>query len=227
MGKRINYLIIQPHSDDALLNCGHLLFETNAEIHVLTVENDLKRAEEDRRLYDFLQIPVEHLPLDDFTDDSYYGFKKEYETLNTENCYEFLTEHYGRSTLDEIEDALKTRVTEFLREKRGWEVIAPWGINHPFHLFVRETLQSVVSSMKYYREFPHSYKRRAQRQVEEQRREYTLFGSYPVEEFHDVKFKLATKFYRTQSGFFFYEHGYIEKRLPEEVYVRKYRPITV
>lgn len=213
----MNYLIIQPHSDDALLNCGHLLFETNAKIHVLTVENDPKRAEEDRRLYDFLQIPVEHLPLDGFTDDSYYGFKKEYGTLNTENCYEFLTEHYGRGTLDEIEDALKTRVTEFLREKRGWEVIAPWGINHPFHLFVRETLQSAVSSMKYYREFPHSYKRRAQRQVEEQKREYTLFGSYPVEEFHDVKFKLASKYYRSQSGFLFYEHGYIEKD-----YLKKY-----
>ena len=216
----MKYLIIQPHSDDALLNCGHLIFAPNVHVHILTVENDPRRAEEDRRLYDFLQIPVEHLPLDGFIDDSYYGFKKAYKTLNVGNCYEFLTEHYGRSTLNEIEDALRTRVAEFLRGKRGWEVVAPWGINHPFHLFVRATLQSVISSMKYYREFPHSYKRRAQQQVEEQKREYNLFGSYPVEEFHDVKFKLASKFYKSQSGFFFYENGYIQKKLPEEIYTR-------
>lgn len=216
----MNYLIIQPHSDDALLNCGHLLFAPNVLVHILTVENDPKRAEEDRRLYDFLQIPVEHLPLDGFKDDSYYGFKKAYKSMNVENCYEFLNEHYGRSTLDEIEDALKSRVQEFLKGKKGWTIMAPWGVGHPFHLFVRETLQNTVSNLEYYREFPHSYKRRAQAQYQEQLKEYTLKGTYPVEEFHDVKFKLATKFYRTQSGFFFYEHGYIEKRLPEEVYVR-------
>lgn len=216
----MNYLIIQPHSDDALLNCGHLLFAPNVRVHILTVENDPKRAEEDRRLYDFLQIPVEHLPLDGFKDDSYYGFNKAYKSMNVENCYKFLNEYYGRSTLDEIEDALKSRVQEFLKGKRGWTIMAPWGVGHPFHLFVRETLQNTVSILEYYREFPHSYKRRAQVQYQEQLKEYTLKGTYPVEEFHDVKFKLATKFYRTQSGFFFYENGYIKKMLPEEVYVR-------
>ena len=44
--------------------------------------------------------------------------------------------------------------------------------------------------------------------------------SVPVQEFHEVKWKLASKFYRSQSGLQFYEQGYIKKELPEEIYSR-------
>jgi hypothetical protein len=46
----------------------------------------------------------------------------------------------------------------------------------------------------------------------------TVVRSVPVEDFADVKWQLASKFYRTQSGLLFYEQGYIKKNLPEEVY---------
>ena len=65
--------------------------------------------------------------------------------------------------------------------------------------------------MEYYREFPHSYKRRSQAQVEEQKKEWYLKSSVPVEEFADIKWKLASKFYKSQSGLLFYENGYIKK----------------
>ena len=50
-------LIVQPHSDDALFCCSHILFQPQYEVQVLTVENDPKRIAEDEKLYDFLNIP--------------------------------------------------------------------------------------------------------------------------------------------------------------------------
>ena len=75
--------------------------------------------------------------------------------------------------------------------------------------------------MWYYREFPHSYKRRSQTQVNKQKKEYKLLSSTPVEDFDDVKWELAKKFYKSQSSLLWFEQGYINKRIPEEVYVNK------
>ena len=72
--------------------------------------------------------------------------------------------------------------------------------------------------MMFYREFPHSYKRRSQKQVERQKKEYKLLNQVAVEPFADVKWDLAKKFYKSQSGLMFYEQGYIKKNLPEELY---------
>ena len=74
--------------------------------------------------------------------------------------------------------------------------------------------------MEYYREFPHSYKRRSQLQVEKQKQQYSLLRSIDVKAFDDVKWKLASKFYRSQSGLLFFEQGYIKKQLSEEIYIR-------
>lgn len=213
-------LLIQPHSDDILFCCSHLLFLPQYEVQVLTVENDPKRIAEDEKLFDFLNIPFHHLELD-FHDESYYEFHKNYKEVTVEATYKHLNEYFGRETLNEIEETLVNWVRKFLKKNKGYTVVAPWGVGHPFHLFVRETLQGALSYMEYYREFPHSYKRRSQPQVEKQKQEYTLKRSVPVEEFHEVKWKLASKFYRSQSGLQFYEQGYIKKQLPEEIYVRE------
>jgi len=77
-------LLVQPHSDDILFSCFHLLIKEDVEVQVLTVENDPRRIEEDQKLYDFLNIPFHHLDLD-FKDESYYGFKKEYPEVNLEH----------------------------------------------------------------------------------------------------------------------------------------------
>ena len=49
MGKEVKrkYLIIAPHSDDALFSCSHVLLLPEYEVQVLTVENDEKRVKED------------------------------------------------------------------------------------------------------------------------------------------------------------------------------------
>lgn len=220
MGKiKDKYLIVQPHSDDALFCCSHVLFQPQYEVQVLTVEDNPKRINEDEKLYDFLNIPFSHLTVE-FDDESYYGYNKEYKVVDVENSYKYLNEYFGREKLNEIEEALKEWVGKFLSKNDGWKILSPWGVGHPFHLFIRETLQTTVSYLEYYREFPHSYKRRSQPQVESQLKEYHLIRSVPVDEFHDIKWKLASKFYRSQSGLQFYEQGYIKKRLPEEIYVK-------
>lgn len=222
MGKKEvkKYLIVSPHSDDALFSCSHVLFFPEYEVQVLVVENDERRAAEDERLFEFLNIPCYHLGLD-FKDESYYGYNKMYpKGIVLENVYKYLNEYFGRDTLNEIEETLKAWVKKFLKQHPDYTILAPWGVGHPFHFFVRETLQSMVAYLEYYREFPHSYKKRSQPQVEQQNKEYILMRKVPVEDFHEVKWKLASKFYRSQSGLMFYEQGYIKKQLPEEIYSR-------
>ena len=73
----------------------------------------------------------------------------------------------------------------------------------------------------YYRDFPHSYKKRAKSQVVAQLEDYELKESVSVAEFHDVKWDLAKKFYKSQSGLLWFEQGYIKKQLPEDIYVKK------
>lgn len=217
--KKEKYLIVQPHSDDALFCCSHILFQPQYEVQVLTVENDPKRIAEDEKLYNFLNIGFSHLDTD-FHDESYYGFNKRYKEVTVETTYEYLNEYFGRATLNEIEEMLVSGVRDFLKKNKAYTVLAPWGVGHPFHLFVRETLQGAMSCLEYYREFPHSYKKRSQVQVEKQLEEYTLKRSVPVVEFRDVKWKLASKFYKSQSSLLFFENRFIEKNLPEEIYIK-------
>jgi LmbE family N-acetylglucosaminyl deacetylase len=214
-------LLVQPHSDDILFSCFHLLIKEDVEVQVLTVENDPRRIEEDQKLYDFLNIPFHHLNLD-FKDESYYGFKKEYPEVNLENTYAYLQKYFGKETMNEIEMELVEWIRRFLKKNKGYTIVAPWGIGHPFHFFVKKILENTVGFMYYYREFPHSYKRRAQSQVAIQSNPslYMLYSSVDVKEFHEAKWKLASKFYRSQSGLLFYEMGYIKKQLPEEIYVK-------
>lgn len=218
MGKINKYLIIQPHSDDALFNCSHLLFSMKDEVKILTVENDSKRIGEDIKLYGFLNIPYFHLNVD-FKDESYYGYNKEYKEVTVKDTYDYLKKYFGSDKLEEIKEALVKWVNDFMLKNSDYKIIVPWGVGHPFHLFIRDICQKALSyKLLYYREFPHSYKKRSQIQVEEQKKIYTLLELVSVEDFHDIKWKLASKFYRSQSGLQFYEQGYIKKKLPEEIY---------
>lgn len=215
------YLIIQPHSDDALFNCFHILINPELEVEVLTIENDPKRSEEDRNLYGFLQIPVHHLDLQ-FKDESYYGYFKEYKETTDADSMEYLKRYFGTEKVKEIEKSVVKWVKSYVKKHPGVKILVPWGVGHPFHLFVRDIIANNFppEDVQYYREFPHSYKRRSKHQVEVQSAQYELIESVPVQDFHEIKWQLASKFYRSQSGLLFFEHGYIEKKLPEEIYAK-------
>ena len=61
----------------------------------------------------------------------------------------------------------------------------------------------------------------AKEQVANQLNDYKLIQKIPIEDFADIKWSLGKKFYKTQSSMFFYEKGYMDKNIPEEIYVRK------
>lgn len=222
MKRNKKLLLVQPHSDDILFSCSHLLFDDSYEKEVLTIENNSKRIAEDEKLYSFLGIPFHHLEVE-FDDQSYYGYHKQYKEVTIEQSYNYLREFFDSYTLNEIEDAIENFLNKFFKRNKTEDVmvVAPWGVGHPFHLFVRDVLEKKISIMWYYREFPHSYKRRSQTQVNKQKKEYKLLSSTPVEDFDDVKWELAKKFYKSQSSLLWFEQGYINKRIPEEVYVNK------
>lgn len=222
MKRNKKLLLVQPHSDDILFSCSHLLFDDSYEKEVLTIENNSKRIAEDEKLYSFLDIPFHHLEVE-FDDQSYYGYHKQYKEVTIEQSYNYLREFFDSYTLNEIEDAVEKFLSKFFKHNRAEDVtvVAPWGVGHPFHLFIRDVLEKKISVMWYYREFPHSYKRRSQAQVDKQKKEYKLLSSTPVEDFDDVKWELAKKFYKSQSSLLWFEQGYINKRIPEEVYVNK------
>lgn len=220
MDSKLRLLCIQPHSDDILLSAAHLLFSDKYEVSILTVENNPKRVKEDEKLYKFLSIPYHHLTVD-FDDQSYYGYHKQYKEVTVDDSLTYLNQFFGNGVLDEIEVELMDYVQAFQKKNKDSIVVAPWGVGHPFHLFVRNVLEKYISLLWYYREFPHSYKKRSKVQVEKQKEQYNLLSSTPVEEFADVKWELAKKFYKTQSGLLFYEQGYIRKNLSEEIYIDK------
>ena len=217
------FLIIQPHSDDALFCVSHLIF-SDKDVSILTVENNPKRISEDEKLYEFLGKNYNHLSVD-FNDQSFYKFYKQYSGLNNKNGNDFMKEYFGKEKLDEIRNAIEKFVSKFINKSKNKVVIyVTWGIGHPFHLFVREIVESAFSEkceIRFYRDFPHSYKRRAAQQIAEESLNFDLYKKYPVEDFADIKWDLARRFYKSQSGVLWFEQGYIKKNLPEEVYVRK------
>lgn len=225
MGK-VKYLIIQPHSDDALFSASHQVLSSH-DVTVLTVEHNAKRCEEDKKLYEFLGHPWHHLNVE-FDDQSYYGYKKQNDTLNVELGRAYLGEFFGYSVLQDVEKELTDFIKKFVKtaKKKGKKAVVyvPLGVGHPFHIFVRDVVENCEDDfeLRFYRDFPHSYKRRSQKQMKDEiAANYELCKSYDITESADVKWELAKKFYKTQSGLLWFEQGYIKKNLPEEVYVKK------
>lgn len=214
------YLLIQPHSDDVLFGCAHVLFDQNCETEVLTVENDPKRVKEDANLYGFLGIPFSHLDTKEWEDDSYYGYynKEKNKKMQNEVSEEFIVRYYENEFLSEIADKLVKFVSKWKSDNPGGEVISPLGIGHPFHHFIYGVLSKTDLADSYYREFPHSYKRKAKIHMEEREKECFISEEFPVEEFDDVKWELAKKFYKSQSSLLFFEQGYIKKKLNEQLW---------
>lgn len=216
-------LCIQPHSDDVLFSASHFLFDERYDVEILTIENNQKRVAEDEKLYGFLSIPYHHLQLE-FDDQSFYSFHKKYAEVTSQNAVEHLTEFFGEETLGKIFEEIVAFVQKFKKKNPDVQIVLPWGVGHPMHVFVRDTVEMAFNGKGhfwYYRDFPHSYKKRARSQVQTQLESYKLLESVPVADFHDVKWDLAKKFYKSQSGLLWFEQGYIKKQLPEDIYVKK------
>jgi len=221
MGK-IKLLCVQPHSDDVLFSASHFLFDKKYEVEILTIENNEKRVKEDEKLYEFLNIPYCHLEVP-FTDESFYSFHKKYKEVTSDNSLKHLIDFFGEKTVNAIIDEVSIFIKNYVKKNKGVKIVVPYGIGHPTHCLIRDIIESVVDNkdLLYYRDFPHSFKKRAQSQLQSQSLQYELFDSVSVTDFHEIKWELAKKFYRSQSGVLWFEQGYINKQLPEEVYIKK------
>lgn len=214
-------LIIQPHSDDAILSCSNFLFGGDFSTKVLTVEKNDKRLAEDKALSEFIGITYFNLGVDVF-DDYYSEFFKEYgrnTELSDTNVVSFYTKHLGKEKIEELKKALLNKVGKYIR--LGYIIVCPMGVGHPFHYLVRYLLRKIESGFVFYREFPHSYKRKASLQFDKELEKFEPLFNFSDEEINRLKYAVAQKFYRTQSGFFFYEQANIKKLYSEEYYVYK------
>lgn len=212
-------LIIQPHSDDAILSCSKFIFDEDYKTKVLTVEQNPSRVEEDKNLYSF--IGIETLNLNTKTKDDYYSeFFKENgrdAVLSDENVIPFYEERLGADVIAKLKKELIDKVEKYINY--GYMILCPLGIGHPYHYLVRHLLRDIEGEFIFYREFPHSYKRKAKTQLEKELEGKALICENSDNEINELKYSLAQKFYKSQSGFFFYEHGNIEKLYPEEFYI--------
>lgn len=219
MSKKI--LLIQPHSDDILLSAASILFSKKKkdEIIVLTVEKDEKRLEEDRMLFENLGIKLIY-PL---TKTISEGFHKEFFgnklPFNEDECLKFCYDKLGASIID-----LKQELNKTLKKykKKQFKIVTCLGVGHPYHLLINNL--TFKYSDLFYREFPHSYKRRNQEFFNDTLAKYYnpifQYGKLSDKE-HDLKKEYFHKFYKSQRSLLFYEKRFFDQKLVETFFIKK------
>ena len=210
------FLIVQPHSDDAILSCSRYLFDDKIEVEVLTVEKNDRRLEEDRKISDLIGVKYFNLGVE-VTDGYYHDFFKTFgrnAELNQDNVLNFYAEKFGTDKIVELAERLNEIISAY--KLSGYTILCPLGIGHPFHYLVKILIQD-NDKLIYYREFPHAYKRKAELQFVKEIDNLSC-ETFDDKEISNLKYQIAQKYYRTQSGFFFYEKERIAKNLPEEFY---------
>lgn len=212
-------LIIQPHSDDVLFSASKYLFENRGKVltEVLTIENgNPKRVAEDEKLCEFFNVKYHNLGIE-IEDDSYYHYYKDdkKQNFNFEKAVDCVEELYGEDFLNN----LKSKLVSFLKKKRkeGFTVVCCLGIGHPMHYYIR--LIAEPYTKLFYRDFPHSYKRKAQDSYQETLLNFDLKSEY--KKHSKTKFEIAYDIYRTQRSLLWFEQGYINKKLPEQFYTKR------
>lgn len=220
MGELNKVLIIQPHSDDAILSCAKFIFDTSFKTKILTIEQNPSRVEEDDNLYKFIGINTINLKTK--TKDDYYSefFKVNGRNavLTDKNVISFYEERIGRDNIRKLKEEIHSVVEKYI--DYGYMILCPLGIGHPYHYLVRYLLRDIEDGFIFYREFPHSYKRKAKSQLDSELLVMSMVCDNSDEEINKLKYTLAQKFYKTQSGFFFYEHSNIEKLYSEEFFIK-------
>lgn len=211
-------LLVQPHSDDILFSASKYLMNRSdyGDITLLTVEKDEKRNKEDEELAELFGIKYKHLN-SLIEDKSYYHYYKDNKkkVFDFDDCGDLLIDILGQEKIDEISSELKSVVKKY--KKKGYKIVCCLGVGHPMHWFVRMTIEKYIDI--YYRDFPHSYKRKTAECIKTIPKYYKLVESYQnSEENHLLKWDIAKKVYKTQSSLLWFEQGYIRKNLPEEYY---------
>lgn len=219
MSKKL--LIVQPHSDDALFCASSKLMNYSGDIILFTVENNEKRLAEDLALCDVLGIKklITSQALN-FEDKSYYHYYKEmgFKDFNEKDSNACIIDYFGKKKVAEIKKEIRETCEEY--KKRGYKIMTCLGVGHPTHWLVRDSLLDIADY--FYRDFPHSYKRKGLKNFENSVFKMVLSEEIQLtEDEHSLKFDLAYNIYKTQRSLLFFEQGYIKKNIPEQFYKLK------
>jgi len=214
MGKKV--LLIQPHSDDIILSASHYLYSKDfSDKVILTVENNPKRLLEDQEICNHFGASLSRLETRADSTDFHKLYYKEHAEMDDKTAMKFCQRMMGKENLAAVVDELETVVSQY--KKKGYLIVTCLGVGHPFHWLTRVVTEDAADV--FYRDFPHSYKRRNQAYLNG-----LVNSKFNLEfthgEKHVDKIALFKQYYKTQSGFLFFEQGYINKQLPEEFYTK-------
>lgn len=219
MGK-IKYLCVEPHAGDLLMSACHVLVAPEYDVRVLTVDSDPRRLAEQRALYGFLGITMDVFDTG-FEDAICSDFGDHFKDFNLSSVYTYLRTKYGTDTLNFAEQTLRDHLRRFLRRNRGYTVLAPLGLGHPFNQFIHDVVQDTVSLAEYYRDFPYSYTSRGRQQVTIQcynNENVLMKRKVPCDDMFDVKWELAFRFYPSLEPTIDKYQRFIEQNPPEEIW---------
>lgn len=217
--KKGNLLLISPHSDDILFSASKYLFNRDEydDVAFFTVESgEEKRVMEDLALCELFGIETYFNSDVVFTDKSYYHYYKEMgcKDFNRQDSEKCLIEVYGKEFLNDLAEDILKKVKKY--KKKGYKIVTCLGVGHPMHLFLRDTLIDLAD--EFYRDFPHSYKRKGLKNFESLNLKMVLKHEHFDQEQHDLKFEIAYDIYKTQRSLLFFEKGYIDKNIAEQFY---------
>jgi len=211
-------LLIQPHSDDIIFSASYFLFnrEKYGKVTMLTIEYDEKRLEEDAKLCEMFDMKL--LTIKTKVDSK--GYHKEYyadrKKIDDDSAWEFCLSKLGKKKMNKMINDID-RVLDKYSDRT---IVTCMGVGHPFHWLI--TLLTSEDADLFYRDFPHSYKRRNQEYLKlVQQENFKPNFEFFDKELHDKKFDIVKQIYKSQSSLLFFEKRYIEKLLPEEFYEKR------
>lgn len=203
-------LIIQPHSDDALLSC----FSVIKDCDILTIEDNGARRKEDALIKNFFpKVNLKFFPLS-LVDTTYKEFWDNHKIYSKHNVVNFLNSIY------DIEKIRTILISGPLHNYSN--IYIPLGIGHPFHYLITYCFEEIKGdyNLIYYREWPHSYKRRNKEFISLEVSPYYELIKTESEESLKQKFEIAKTIYKSQSSLFFFEQRNFEN-YKEEFYKKR------
>jgi len=236
--KNINVIIIQPHSDDALLSCKEILdfakqTDSLSNVTIATFDSDLKRHGEDQMLFEneYKEVNLLNVGLEFGLENISQNLShKEYWKKNIKlESFEDVCDTFNISSdmLSSYILEMKRFIKMMMKTTDGNCVfLVPAGIGNPHHLKIRTAFECcAILEAPYllYKDLPHANKKRNKAQLDlfnslETAPDIIESGFVRKEDFHKEKSDFFMKYYKSQSSFAFFESSFFRKTTVEEVY---------
>ncbi len=205
-------LFIQPHSDDIVLSCFSRLTAPDIEPTILTIEHDQKRHEEDLKLVDL--IPnlrlIQGIEFEDKSYSAYWGDNM-HRKFNPDEILETFEVGQKNKTLNKIANLISDTLND------DWdEIWTCMGIGHPLHWYVHEFTKGYATG--FYRDWPHSYKKRNLDFFNSYSKEFKFIGEIDDAETMEMKLEVFKGFYKSQSGLLYFEQKNVLNNFSEKYY---------